>query len=101
MNMTTKSCSTYLSQKLPHARHTVSRMLCPLAPAAPEYSVHNVSTGCRHSMQIGILLPLAMSARAGLIRGVWWWCCYRAAFVIAEIGAFDLIGRLGELQALH
>lgn len=71
MNMTTKSCSTYLSQKLPHARHTVSRMLCPLAPAAPEYSVHSVSTGCRHSMQIGILLSLATSTRAGLVRGVW------------------------------
>lgn len=55
MNSTTKSCSTYLSQKLPHFRHTVSRMLCPLdLSPAPEYEVHSVLTGCRHSMQMGI-----------------------------------------------
>lgn len=55
MNSTTKSCSTYLSQKLPHLRHTVSRMLCPLdLSPAPEYEVHSVLTGCRHSMQMGI-----------------------------------------------
>ena len=70
INMTTKSCSTYLSQKLPHARHTVSRMLCPLAPAAPEYSVHSVSTGCRHSMQMGIFLPFACPARQSSCLGV-------------------------------
>ncbi len=38
MKSTTKSCSTYLSQKRPHLRQTVRRMLCPvdLSPA-PEY----------------------------------------------------------------
>lgn len=53
---TTKSCSTYLSQKRPQLRHTVSRILCPLALSpAPEYAVQSVLTGCLHSMQIGIL----------------------------------------------
>src|SRR3569833_1011812 len=55
MNSTTKSCSTYLSQKRPQFLHTVSRMLCPLVLSpAPEYCVHSVLTGCRHSMQMGI-----------------------------------------------
>lgn len=55
MNSTTKSCSTYLSQKRPQFLHTVSRILWPLdGSPAPEYWVHSVLTGCRHSMQIGI-----------------------------------------------
>lgn len=53
---TTKSCSTYLSQNWPQLRHTVRRMLCPLALSpAPEYCVQSVLTGYRHSMQMGIL----------------------------------------------
>lgn len=53
MKSTTKSCSTYLSQKRPQFLHTVSRMLCPpdLSPAPSRQSVF---TGWRHSMQIGI-----------------------------------------------
>ena len=55
MNRTTKSCSTYLSQKLPQFLHTVSRMLCPLdLSPAPEYCVQSVLTGCRHSIQMGM-----------------------------------------------
>lgn len=54
MNRTTKSCSTYLSQNRPQFRHTVRRML-ELASPAPEYWVQSVRTGCRHSMQIGIV----------------------------------------------
>ena len=83
MNSTTKSCSTYLSQKRPHLRHTVSLMLCPLdlSPAA-EYCVHSVLTGCRHSMQMGIMPVLwamlqASSFHCGVGRcfgvSIWLW----------------------------
>ena len=57
MKSTTKSCSTYLSQKRPQFLHTVNRMLCPLdLSPVPEYCVHSVLTGCRHSMQMAILI---------------------------------------------
>jgi hypothetical protein len=54
MKSTTKSCSTYLSQKRPQLRHTVRRIF-ELASPAPEYCVQRVRTGCRHSIQIGIV----------------------------------------------
>ena len=56
MKSTTKSCSTYLSQKRPQFLHTVKRMLCPLdLSPVPEYCVHSVFTGYRHSMQMAML----------------------------------------------
>ena len=55
MKSTTKSCSTYLSQNRPQFLQTVSRILWPLdLSPAPEYCVHSVLTGCRHSIQMGI-----------------------------------------------
>ena len=63
MKSTTKSCSTYLSQNRPQFLHTVSRMLCPLdGSPAPEYCVHSVLTGCRHSMQIGMVFSCSASS---------------------------------------
>lgn len=74
INSTTKSCSTYLSQNRPHRRHTVSRMLWPLdLSSAPEYCVHSVLTGCRHSMQMGIVSPTWIHAR------FLYFCPFRAA----------------------
>lgn len=62
INRTTKSCSTYLSQKDPQFLHTVSRTPWPVdLSSAPEYSVYSVFTGYRHSMQIGIVFQKVMT----------------------------------------
>jgi hypothetical protein len=53
INMTTKSCSTYLSQNRPQFLQTVRRMLWP-PDLPPPPSRQSVLTGCRHSMQMGM-----------------------------------------------
>lgn len=72
MKSTTKSCSTYLSQKLPHFRQTVRRIKCPFdLSSAPEYWVHRVLTGYRHSIQIGIAAVKTLASSS------WMFCARR------------------------
>lgn len=70
MNMTTKSCSMYLSAKRLHRGHCVNRTPLPSArSSALLYEVYSVLTGARHSMQIGIVL-VGLHLRPGCER-VW------------------------------